>query len=179
MYTSVAVLALMFLQQPQSIPAGAVISARLDRTVNTASSQQGDEIVATVVKGLPQGSRLVGRIETIQAARPDAGGRVRLVFREIELPNGQRVQTFITNSFAAGPPKRTLRYVVYTAAGATVGAIAGGNRARVAGLLGGTIFGFVIAGHGDSGPKNLTLKAGREIRLELTEDLVLSNRISD
>ncbi len=173
MYTSAAVLAVLFLQLPQSIPAGAVITAKLEKTVNTASSQQGDEVSAAVVKGLPRGTRLRGRVETIQAARRDSEGRVRLVFREVEFPNGQRVQTFITNSFAAGTPKRTLKYVVYTAAGATAGALAGGTTARVAGLLGGIIVGFVIAGHGDSDPKNLTLKAGREVRLELAEDLRL------
>jgi hypothetical protein len=173
MYTSAAVLAVMFLQVPQSLPAGAVITAKLERTVNTASSQQGDEIIAAVVKGLPGGSRLHGRVETIQAARPDAEGRVRLVFREIEFPDGQRVQTWITNSFAAGKRNRGVRYVVYTAAGATAGALIGGRSARVTGLLGGTILGFVIAARPDPGPKNLTLKAGREIRLELAEDLVL------
>jgi hypothetical protein len=173
MFTGAAVLAVIFLQLPQSFPAGALITARLEGTVDTASSKQGDEVVAAVVTGLPEGSRLRGRVETIQAAGRDAEGRVRLVFREVELPNGQRSQTWITNSFVAGSPKRNLRYIVYTAAGATAGAIAGGKRARVAGLLGGAIVGFVIAGRPDPGPKNLTLKAGQEIRLELTQDLVL------
>jgi hypothetical protein len=176
MYTSAAVLAVMFLQLPQSIPAGAVITAKLQSTVSTASSRQGDEIIAAVVKGLPDGSRLRGRVETIQAARPDAEGRVRLVFREVEFRDGQRVQTWITNSFAAPRPKRGLRYFVYTAAGATAGAIVGGKKARVTGLLGGTILGLVIAARPDPGPKNLTLKAGREIRLELSEDLLISTR---
>jgi hypothetical protein len=173
MYFSAAVLAVMFLQLPSSIPAGALITAKLERAVNTASSQQGDEIVASVVTGLPEGSRLHGRVETIQPAGSDTQGRVRLVFREIEFQDGRRVQTLITNSFAAGTPKRNLKYVVYTAAGATAGAIAGGKRARVTGLLGGTIFGVVIAAR-PSGPKNLTLKAGHEIKLELAEDLVLA-----
>ena len=175
MYTIATVLAVVFLQFPQSIPAGTRITARLETTVNTAASQQGDEISAAVVKGLPGGSRLRGRIETIQAARRDGEGRVRLVFREIEFANGERVQTWITNSFAAGTPKRTLRYIVYTATGATAGAAAGGKRARIAGLLGGTIFGFIIAGRPDPGPKNLTLKAGQQIRLELSEPVVLQN----
>jgi hypothetical protein len=175
MYTSAAVLAVMFLQLSPSIPAGALITARLETTVNTASSQQGDEILAAAVRGLPKGSRLRGRIETIQAAGRDAEGRVRLVFREIEFPRGERVQTWITNSFSAGTPKRILRYILYTATGATAGALVGGKKARVTGLLGGTILGFVIAGRPDPGPKNLTLKAGQQIRLELTEPVVLQN----
>jgi hypothetical protein len=175
MYTRAAVLAVMFFQLLQSIPAGAVITARLQTAVNTASSQQGDEIVAAAVRGLPEGSRLHGRVETVQAARQDAEGRVRLVFREVELPNGVRVQTWITNSFSAATPKRTLKYLLYTATGATAGALAGGRKARVTGLLGGTILGFVIASRPDPGPKNLTLKAGQQIRLELTEPMVLQN----
>jgi len=175
MYASDAALALMLLQLPQSIPAGALVTARLETSVNTLSSQQGDEIFAAVVKGLPEGTRLRGRIETIQAARRDAEGRVRLVFREIELPKGERLQTWITNSFSAGTPKRSLKYILYTATGATVGALVGGKKARITGLLGGTILGFVIAGRPDRGPRNLTLKAGQEIRLELTESVILQN----
>jgi len=175
MYTGAALLAVMFLQLPPSIPAGAVITARLETTVNSASSQQGDEVVAAAVRGLPKGSRLRGRIETIQAARREAEGRVRLVFREIEFANGERAQTWITNSFSAGTPRRNLKYILYTATGATVGALVGGKKARATGLLGGTILGFVIAGRPDPGPKNLTLKAGRHIQLELTEPVVLQN----
>src|SRR5262245_33814805 len=172
MYTSAVLLAVMFLQLPPSIPAGAVITARLETTVNTASSQEGDEILAAAVSGLPNGSRLRGRVETIQPARRDAEGRVRLVFREIEFANGERAQTWITNSFSAGTPKRNLKYILYTATGATAGALVGGKKARITGLLGGTILGFVIAGRPDPGPRNLTLKAGRHIQLELTEPLV-------
>ena len=182
MYTGAGLLAVLFLQLPPSIPAGALITAKLERPVNTASSQQGDEIVAAVAKNVvhggavavPRGSLLRGRIETIQSARNGTEGRVRLVFREIEFPNGRRLQTWITNSFAAGPPKRNARYIVYTAAGAATGALLGGKTARVAGILGGVIAGFVIAGRNDSGPKDLTLRAGQRIQLELGEDLVLT-----
>ena len=53
-----------------------------------------------------------------------------------------------------------------------ISAVTGGKTARVAGLLGGAILGFIIAGRPDPGPRNLTLKAGQEIRLELAEDLL-------
>ncbi len=177
MYTTGMLLAVMLLQLPPSIPAGAVITVKLEDTVNTASSQQGDEIAAAVVKGLPQGSRLRGRVETIQPARRDAEGRVRLVFREVEFPDGRRIQTWITNSFTAGTPKRNLRYAAYTGLGATVGAVAGGKRSRVTGLLGGAIIGFIIAGRPDAGPKNLTLRSGQQIQLQLAEDLLLATSI--
>ena len=89
---------------------------------------------------------------------------------ESEFKHGSRTH------LSAGTPKRNLRYIVYTATGATAGAVAGGKRARIAGLLGGTILGFIIAGRPDPGPRNLTLKAGQQIRLELAEDLAWGSK---
>jgi hypothetical protein len=184
MYNQFAGLAVLLLQLPASIPAGTPMTAKLERSVNTASSQQGDEVVAVVVKNVvhagavvvPEGSLLRGRVETIQPARRELEGRVRLLFREIEFMNGRRIQTWITNSFVAKTPRRNARYVIYTALGATAGALGSGKRARVAGILGGAIVGFVIAGSRNAaGPQDLTLKAGQQIELQLGEDLVMTN----
>ena len=183
MHTGVALMAALLLQAPPAIPAGTSITAKLERTVETATSRAGEEVVASVAKNIlsadmvvvPQGSMLRGRVETIQSATRDTEGRVRLVFREIQFPNGQRIQTWITNSFTAGLPNRNARYIAYTAIAATAGGLIGGKHARVAGILGGTIVGFVIAGSRNA-PKlqDLTLKPGRQIQLELGEDLVLA-----
>jgi hypothetical protein len=121
---------------------------------------------------VPAGVRLNGRVETIEAATDASEGRVRLVFREIEFPGGRRVPAWITNSFAASPPKRTLRYVLYTGLGAVAGGLIGGKKARVTGILGGTTVGFVIASNsGDEKLPDLELKAGKVVRLMLGEDL--------
>jgi hypothetical protein len=123
---------------------------------------------------IPRGTRLNGRIETLQAATRNNEGHVRLVFREVEFPSGQRIPAWITNSFAAPAPKRGVRYVLLMGGGAVAGAFIGGKSARVAGILGGLLAGFVIGGSGaDAKLSDVTLKAGKQIALELREDLIL------
>jgi len=145
--------------------------------------RRGDGVVAVLTRPVratdkiivPSGSRLQGRVETIQPATRANEGRVRLVFREILFPDGRRMTTWITNSFGAAAPKRNDRYALYMGIGAVAGGLIGGRSGRVAGVIGGTLTGFVIAGN-RSGPalRDLTLKAGQEIRLQLGEDLTLA-----
>lgn len=181
MYTEAALIAALFLAQ-SPVPAGTAIAAKLETTVKTSTSKVGDEVLASLVRNVslantvvvPQGSLLRGRVETIQPATRDTEGRVRLVFREIEFPNGQRVRTWITNSFTANTPNQIARYIAHTGLGAAAGALIGGKTARVAGILGGALAGFVIAGSRNAaGLQDLTLKAGQQIQLELGEDLVV------
>ncbi len=120
------------------------------------------------------GSQLNGRVETIEAASQTSEGRVRLVFREIQFPDGRRVSTWITNSFSASAPKRKLRYVVYIGGGTAAGGLIGGKSARVAGIIGGALVGFIIASNTAIGSlPDLSLKPGETLRLQLGEDLKL------
>jgi hypothetical protein len=168
-----------------TVPAGTRLEAKLESSVKTGRSEVGDAVVAIVTNPIrtankvivPRGSLLKGRVETIQPATRDNEGRVRLVFREIELPDDRRVATWITNSFGAPAPKRTLRYVLWMGAGGAAGGFIGGKAARVAGILGGALAGFVIAGTGDdSNLPNLTLRSGRTIHLQLGEDLTIPSQ---
>jgi len=174
----------LLLGQSGSVPAGTMVEAKLETAVKTASSEVGDTVLAVLTKPVvaadkimvPGGSRLHGRVETIQAATRTNEGRVRLVFREIQLPDGKRISTWLTNSFVAPTPKRAARYVVYMGIGAAGGAAIGGKRARVAGVLGGLLAGFVIAGnHAGQTLRDLTLKEGQQIRLQLGEDLKIAD----
>jgi acetylornithine/succinyldiaminopimelate/putrescine aminotransferase len=179
--------ALVFFLNSQSveipvIPAGTRVDARLESSVHTADSNVGDAIVAVVVEPIraagqiivPQGSRLNGRVETIQPATSTNEGRVRLVFREIQLSNGRTISTWITNSFSASPPKRKLRYVLAMGIGAAAGAVIGGKAARTTGITGGTLVGFIIAtNYGGANLPDLTLRAGQVLHLQLGEDLQL------
>jgi hypothetical protein len=166
--------------RPVTVPAGTHLEAKLESSVKTASSEVGDNVVAIVTNPIrladqivvPRGSRLNGRVETIQAATPTSEGRVRLAFREIEFPDGRRVSAWITDAYGALPPKRGLRYALWMGTGAAAGALVGGKSARVAGILGGGLAGFVIAGNsGDSNRPNLTLRSGHTLQLRLGEDL--------
>jgi hypothetical protein len=163
------------------VPAGTSVSARLESRVQTATSNAGDLITAVLADSIrigdrvvvPQGSRLNGRVETVEAADSVSQGRVRLVFRELRLPDGRPMSTWITNSFSASMPNRKRRYVLNVAIGSVVGALIGGKSARTAGVLGGALIGFVIAGNADDGGKlrDLELKPDQRIRLQLQQEL--------
>jgi hypothetical protein len=162
-----------------TVPAGTYIQAKLEITVKTATAEIGDEVMAELTRAVrvadkvivPRGSRLYGRVETVQAGTRSDEGRLRLVFREIQFPDGRRIPAWITNSFAASRPGN-FRYVLYMGAGAAAGGLIGGKTGRSAGIIGGTLTGFIIAGNrGVPAIRNLTLKAGQQIRLELGEDL--------
>src|SRR5438067_10517285 len=166
---SLLLLALAVEPRPVKVPAGTHLVAKLESSVKTDTSEVGDNVVAVVTSPIrsadqivvPQGSRLNGRIETIQAATPTSEGRVRLAFREIEFPDGRHVSAWVTDAFGASPPKRALRYVIWMGAGTAAGTVIGGKTARVAGLLGGALAGFVIAGNrSESDRSNLTLHSG-------------------
>jgi Bacterial conjugation TrbI-like protein len=169
-------------QSALTVPAGTHLEAKLQSSVKTARSEVGDDVEAVVTRPLgvggtlvvPRGSRLSGRVETIQAATRAREGRVRLVFREIELPDGRHVSTWITNAFGAPAPKRALRYIGWMGGAGAAGGLAAGKTARAAGILGGMLAGFVIAGNkDDSVLPDLTLRSGKTIRLELGEDLTI------
>jgi hypothetical protein len=165
--------------QGQAIPIGARVEARLESTVKTGSSVQGEKVLAVVVKPLrvagetvvPEGSRLNGRIETIEAGSRSSPGRVRLVFREIDITDGRRVSTWITESYTAMAPRRGRRYVLWMGLGGAAGAFVGGTAARVSGILGGTLIGFIVANNsgGDKLP-DLTLPSGRLLHLRVGEE---------
>jgi hypothetical protein len=168
--------------QPVSAPAGTRLEARLESRVQTATSNAGEVIVAVVTEPVrvagniivPEDSRLNGRIETIEAATRTTEGRVRLVFREIQFPDGRRASTWITTSFSASPPKRKFRYLLYTGIGAVAGGLIGGTKARASGIIGGTLIGFIIGSNAGSGKlPDLALKPGRMLHLQLGEDLIL------
>ena len=162
------------------IPAGTSLQARLESSVQTATSDVGDPVIAVVTEPLrnagtviiPQGSRLVGRVETIEPADRSTAGRVRLAFREIQFPDGRNTSTWITESFTAPTPNRTRRYILFVGIGAAGGGLIGGKGARTAGILGGTIVGFAIAANsGDGKRPDITLQPGRVLHLRLGQDL--------
>src|SRR5690242_10673052 len=119
---------------PPTVPAGTQLRAKLQSEVKTGRTKTGETVAAVVTVPLrasktvivPKGSLLSGRVETIQAATPTEEGRVRLVFRDLQFPDGRHVSTWITNSFEAPQAKRKLRYALFMTAGAAgTGAIAG------------------------------------------------------
>jgi len=169
--------------QQAVIPAGTRVEARLESAIGSGHSAVGDSVVAVLTKGIllggarfaSPGNRIYGRIETIQPATRSSPGRFRIVFRELELPDGTRTQTWITTSFEASSPRRTLHYFLYPAAGAVAGVFIGGTAARTSAVLGGGLIGFIIASNSGEGKQpDISLKPGRILHLELGDDLTVS-----
>ena len=168
-----------------TVPAGTRVEAKLQSEVNTGRSKTGESVIAIVTAPLrasktvvvPRGSRLNGRVETIQPATHTEEGRVRLVFRDLQFPDGRHVSTWITNSFEAPAPKRKLRYLLFMTAGGAAAGVAAGRNARTAGAIGGVLVGYVLAGIGDdSNRSDLNLRSGKTLHLEFREDLVIPSR---
>jgi hypothetical protein len=79
------------------IPEGTLVHARLMTPVNSASTQKGTQVEAVLSRPLvndgklilPQGSMLKGSVVQVQPARHwKHNGQLRLVFRDLVLPNG-------------------------------------------------------------------------------------------
>lgn len=80
-----------------TVPPGSIVHARLTTELNSATTQKGDEVEATLSKPLfdgnglvlPQGTLLKGTVVQVRAARRlKRNGQLRMVFHELVLPEG-------------------------------------------------------------------------------------------
>jgi hypothetical protein len=124
---------------------------------------------------VPRGSRLHGRVELLRAGTPDLEGWVRLVFREIHFPDGRRFTTWMTNSFSATPHRHVARHVIYIGLGAVAGAVIGKGRSRTAAILGGAFGGFLLSSNTGRGARDVNLKEGQTIWLQLGQELMIAD----
>jgi type IV secretory pathway VirB10-like protein len=78
-------------------PNGSLVQARLITPLNSATSHPGDPVEAVLSRPLfdrgrlvlPQGSRIAGSVVQAQPAHhPGRNGQLRIVFRELQLPDG-------------------------------------------------------------------------------------------
>src|SRR5437016_12688947 len=84
----------LLLAQSATVPAGTSLRAKLETPVRTARSEVGDGVVAVLTRPVratdkiivPSGTRLQGRVETIQPATPANAGRVRRALRDSLFP---------------------------------------------------------------------------------------------
>jgi hypothetical protein len=174
---------LLIQSDPPSVPAGTRIQVRLETPVQTKTSDAGDAVIARVFTPLraadsvvvPRASRLHGRVELIRAGTPDTEGWVRLVFREIELPDGRRIPTWMTNAFHATPHRPVMRHITYIGIGAISGGLIADGPSRTAAILGGILGGFLLSANTGKGARDVNLKEGQNIWLQLGQELVISN----
>jgi hypothetical protein len=136
--------------QTVTIPAGTLLSVRLDQSLSTKSAQTGDSFKATLDQPLvvdslviaERGSRIEGRV-----VEADPGGRVQglakltLELVRLDSSDGQRLR-LQTEPFAKQAQSETKRDVAKVGAaagiGAAIGAIAGGGKgAAIGAAIGG------------------------------------------
>jgi hypothetical protein len=100
-------------------PDGSVVNARLVTPLSSATAHQGDEVEAIISHPLfdgdrlilPQGSVLRGTVIQVHAARhPGRNGELRIVFHELQLPDGvdQKVEASLAGVEAAKVDKLKL-----------------------------------------------------------------------
>jgi hypothetical protein len=176
-------------QQPKTvtIPAGTLMTVRLDETLRSDRHQSGDSFRATldqplVVDGFviaERGSRVEGRV-----AQSDPGGRVKgvaslsLELIRLTTSDGQRIR-LQTDSFAREGEKNTKKDIAKIGAaagiGAAIGAIAGGGKGAAigAGIGGAAGTGGVMATRGEAAE----VKAETRLSFRLRDPITITEKL--
>jgi hypothetical protein len=169
-----------------SIPQWTSLRIRMDDTLTSKYSMEGDPFSATVMDdGMYQGARVYGTIQTI-----DNSGRFRghttmvLVFNRLMMPDGQRASIsaeivklyhapsgeFVDVEGAIESSGRGKSTFIHTAIGAGAGALLGG----IFGGGKGAGIGSIIGGAGGlgttafTGPQDIRLDRGLEMLIRIT-----------
>ena len=181
-----------------SLPTGTAIRMKLETALSSSTAKRGDRFGGRVVQAvvntkgqviIPVGTALEGEVVRVEETRRVKGtGTLDLLPRTITLPDGQRytinaslVDTSNHSAVnvneegevkAAGHDRKDLIEIgVGTAAGMTIGGIAGGGKGL---LIGGAIGGGATVVHWLTKTKTAQLPAGTEIIMELSRPLILS-----
>jgi hypothetical protein len=161
----------------QGIRADKTIRVKLQQEVKTKSALTGDAVSALLMQPLmsegivaPAGSRLEGRVDFVQEGSFSEDGWMRLLFNRITLPDGREIHTIALASFYKPKPHPKRDHVLWIAGLGAVGLLLGGHNERVTAGLGGALAGLVLAENRSSVGRNLTLRAGQTIRIQVNED---------
>ena len=146
-----------------TVEANQVIRVRMDTELNSQTARVGDRFTTTVtepvygesgIEVVPVGSKVLGRVTTVMRAQRRKPGNIAVSFYQIEMPNRARytingslssLQADNVNADNEGTvsgKKNQKRDAVFigggAAAGALIGAIAGGGKgAAIGAILGG------------------------------------------
>lgn len=166
--------------KPLVLPAGTVITVRLNQAVGSKTSQAGEEFTASVSAPVSRGEKVVipsgadasGVVtEAHPAGRFKGGATLGLELNSITI-NGRphKVQTTVVAQTSTGKGKRTAGMVGGGAAGgALIGGLAGGGKGAAIGALVGA--GAGTAGAGLTGNRDISLPAESMLSFKLTEPL--------
>lgn len=181
----------------QTIPAGTALKVKLENTLSTFSSKEGDPFSGRVTEAvmlegktvIPIGTTLQGRVTKVDEPRRIAGKPTIGIFPEtIVLPNGERymlnaplVDTNLRNGTdvntegqfkGEGHDGKDLTEIGFgTGGGMLVGGLIGGGKGL---LIGGAVGTTVTVGHWLGKKRAAMLPAGTELVMELSRPLEMT-----
>ncbi|HYN15070.1 MAG TPA: hypothetical protein VES66_04680 [Terriglobales bacterium] len=162
--------------KPVTLPEGTVLTVRLNQTVSSKNNNAGDRFTATVeapveVGGkvvIPKGSTVTGTVTEAKALGKIKGAAIlRLVLDSVTVKDSKYdIQTTAVARSLKGKGKRTAEFGGGgAAAGAVIGALAGGGKGAAIGALVGGGAGF--AGGAFTGNKDIVLPAETMLSFKL------------
>lgn len=172
---------------------GMVIPVRLNSTLSSNGSRRGDRFSTTVrtsgndseYHGLPNGTRLEGRVVTARARRGDEPGVLELEFDRIRLPDGTThtidgALVSLDSKYVAENDNGVLvarnreDRMVYTGVGAGAGLIVGIlTKKPLEGALLGGLLGYLYGENKsrNASPSDVSLKPGTEFGVRMERDV--------
>jgi hypothetical protein len=164
--------------KPITVPAGTVITVKLSQAVGSKISSSGDTFTATVaepvsVEGkvvIPEGSDATGTVvEAVPRGRFKGAAKLQLVLDSVSVGgNNYKLETASVTRSMKGKGKRTAGFIGGgAAAGAIIGALAGGGKgAAIGAAVGG---GAGTAGAAFTGNKDITFPAESALSFNLLQ----------
>ena len=161
-----------------TLPAGTVVTVRLDNAVGSKLSAAGDHFSASVARLVevdgrvivPAGAEALGRVvEAVPQGRFKGGAVLRLVLESITINrDAYDVSTSSVSHFIKGKGKRTAVMIGGGAGGgALIGGLAGGGKGALIGAALGA--GAGTAGAAYTGEKEIVLPAESTLSFKLAE----------
>ena len=184
-------------QTNMALPAGTSFEVKLENTLSTFTSKEGDAFSGRVVDAvmldgktvIPVGATVQGRVTKINEPRRIAGKPTIGIFPEaVVLPNGERYMlnaTLVDTSLRNGTDVNTegqfkgdghdghdlVEMGMGTGAGMLVGGLAGGGKGL---LIGGGVGATLTVAHWLGKKRSAVLPSGTELMMELSRPMAMT-----
>jgi hypothetical protein len=185
-------------QTNMALPAGTSFKVKLENTLSTFTSKEGDAFSGRVVDAvmldgktvIPVGATVQGRVTKINEPRRIAGKPTIGIFPEaVVLPNGERYMlnaTLVDTSLRNGTDVNTegqfkgdghdghdlVEMGMGTGAGMLVGGLAGGGKGL---LIGGGVGATLTVAHWLGKKRSAVLPSGTELMMELSRPMAMTS----